>query len=233
MELRDRPSSHLLGGTLGVFLAEALIVPTGLLTAVFLTRRLGPEGYGLFTLAATVVAWIEWSVASVFSRTAVKALGEADDWRPVGATLLRLLLGAGLGAAALLGLLAGPIATLLDEPTLAPYLYVFALGVPLFGLSYAHRLVLIGTGRFYGRALAGASRWTARLLLIVLLVELGLSVQGAVLGTIGATFVELAVSRFYARPSLSGRPAFPARQLLNAAVPLVLLALSVRPPARC
>ena len=40
--------------TLRIFAGEALAIPTGLVTAAFLTRRLGPEGYGLFTLAATV-----------------------------------------------------------------------------------------------------------------------------------------------------------------------------------
>jgi O-antigen/teichoic acid export membrane protein len=46
---------HMLGGTIRVFLAEALLLPTGLLTTAYVTRKLGPEGYGLFVLAATLV----------------------------------------------------------------------------------------------------------------------------------------------------------------------------------
>jgi hypothetical protein len=34
---------HLLDGTVRVFLAEALMLPTGLLTVAVLTRRLGPH----------------------------------------------------------------------------------------------------------------------------------------------------------------------------------------------
>jgi O-antigen/teichoic acid export membrane protein len=45
-------------GTIRVFLGEMLLVPTGLVTAAFLTRKLAPEGYGLFAVAATLVAWI-------------------------------------------------------------------------------------------------------------------------------------------------------------------------------
>jgi hypothetical protein len=44
-----------LDGTIRVFLAEALFLPTGLLTTAFLTCRLGPEGYGLFLLAAPLM----------------------------------------------------------------------------------------------------------------------------------------------------------------------------------
>ena len=50
-----RPTREMLAGTLRVFLADMLILPSGVLTTAYLTRRLGPEGYGLFILAATVV----------------------------------------------------------------------------------------------------------------------------------------------------------------------------------
>ena len=37
-------------------LAESLLIPTGLLTAAYLARRLGPEGYGVFVVVAALVA---------------------------------------------------------------------------------------------------------------------------------------------------------------------------------
>jgi len=49
----------MLDGTIRVFLAEVLFLPSGLLTAAFLNRRLGPEGYGMFTKATTLVAWLD------------------------------------------------------------------------------------------------------------------------------------------------------------------------------
>lgn len=217
-----------LKGTIRVFLAEAMLLPTGLLTAVFLTRWLGPEGYGLFTLAATVVAWIAWSTTSIFSRTTIKFVSEADDWRPVGATVLRQHLAVSSGAALLLWLLAAPIAKLLGEPRLTTYLPLFALEIPLFSLAHAHRGILIGLGGFTQQAIASASRWIARLILIVLLVGLGLSVQGAILGSVGASLVELVINRFHVRPSLFRRSSFPAKQLWGYALPLFLSAISMR-----
>jgi len=49
----------MLDGTIRVFLAEVLFLPSGLLAAASLNRRLGPEGYGRFTKAATLVAWLD------------------------------------------------------------------------------------------------------------------------------------------------------------------------------
>src|SRR5437879_9856711 len=107
------PRRHMVEGTVRVFLGEMLLLPTGLLTAAYLTRKLAPEGYGLFTLAATIVAWIEWSITAIFSRAAFKLIGEADDWRPIGAAVARLQFVLGGFAALALALCASPIAVLL------------------------------------------------------------------------------------------------------------------------
>lgn len=219
---------HMLDGTLWILLAEGLILPTGLISAALLTRRLGAADYGLFTLAVVVVSWIEWSVTSLFSRTTVKFVSEAEDWRPIGSAVLRLYLLACSGAALLLCMLAVPVAKLLNEPVLASYLWLFAIDIPLFGLAYAHRHILIGLGSFRQRAIASAGRWISRLLFIIVFIEAGLSVTGAIMGSIGASFVELAISRWYVRPALFGHSTFPARRLWGYAVPLFLFALSMR-----
>jgi O-antigen/teichoic acid export membrane protein len=222
------PARDTLVGTLRVFLADMMILPTGLLTTAYLTRRLGPEGYGLFILAATLVAWVEWSVAALFSRTTIKFVSEAQDWRPVGAAVVWLHLLTSTGAALLLVLLAGPLAALLHEPHLAGYLRLFSLDIPLFSLAQAHRNILVGIGGFRERALASAGRWISRLLVIVLLVQLGFSVSGAILGSIAASLVELVIGRIYVRPALWRPAGFSVRPLWGYAVPLLLAAVSLR-----
>lgn len=217
-----------LKGTLQTFAGEAVMFPTGLLTAIFLTRSLGPDGYGLFTLASTIIAWIEWSTTSIFSRTTIKFVSEAEDWRPVGTTVLQQYLLVSTSAAFLLCLAAVPIAKLLGEPQLMPYLLLFAPEIILFAVARGHRSILIGLGGFSGQAIAGASRWIARLFFMVVLVTLGFSVPGAILGSVGASLLELIFSRFYVRPSLFCREPFPAKQLWDYALPIFLYALSMR-----
>ncbi|HAJ61469.1 MAG TPA: teichoic acid transporter, partial [Cyanobacteria bacterium UBA8543] len=218
----------MLGGTIKIFLAEALLLPTGIITAAFLTRKFGPEGYGIFTLAATIIAWIGWSLTSIFTRATIKFVGETEDWQAVGTTVLRLHLWVGGGAMLLIWLLADGVAMVLSEEAIAFYLRLFALDIPLFCLAYAHRSILVGVGKFSSRAIATALRWIARLLLILLLVEMGLSISGAILGSVGASLVELAICRFYIRPSLFSPSNFPAAKLWDYGVPLFLFALSMR-----
>ena len=218
----------MLGGTIKIFLAEALLLPTGIITAAFLTRKFGPEGYGIFTLAATIIAWIGWSLTSIFTRATIKFVGETEDWQAVGTTVLRLHLWVGGGAMLLIWLLADGVAMVLHEEAIAFYLRLFALDIPLFCLAYAHRSILVGVGKFSSRAIATALRWIARLLLILLLVEMGLSISGAILGSVGASLVELAICRFYIRPSLFSPSNFPAAKLWDYGVPLFLFALSMR-----
>lgn len=223
----SHPGRHMVDGTFRIFLAEALILPTGLVTFIFLTRRLGPEGYGMYTLAAMLVALIEWGISSTFSRATVKFVSEAANWRSVGTVVVRIYLTVSVGAALILFVLATPIASLLNEPVLVNYLRLFALDIPLFGLAHAKRDVLIGIGGFRKRALMSAGRWLTKLMLIVLLVELGLSVPGAILGSIGASLVELVIGRFYVRLSPFRSSTFPARRLFSYSIPLALFALSI------
>lgn len=218
----------MLDGALRTFLAEALIIPTGILTTVFLARYLNPAGYGVFIIAATLIAWVEWTITSLFSRAAIKVVSEADDWRPAGAAVLRLYLAAGIGSAALICLFAGIISNVFREPTLAGYLRLFALDIPLFTLTQAHRNILIGIGNFKQQALASAVRWISRLLLIVLFLLSGLSITGAILGSIVSSLIALFISHFYDHPSILQRSSYPARKLWSYAVPLFMLGLSLR-----
>jgi hypothetical protein len=127
-----------------------------LITSVFLTTRLGTSGYGAFTLAATIIAWVEWTIASVFARPAIKFIGEAQDWRPVGSAIIRHYLLVSVLATFFVWILAWPIGNILQEPTLPKFLCLFAIDIPIFGLAQAHRNILIGLGSFRRRAVSGA-----------------------------------------------------------------------------
>jgi len=102
------PGRRMVDGTIRGFLAEALLPLTGLITAVFLTRRLGPADYGLFTLAAVVIAWVEGGIVAAFARPTSKFIAEAEDWRPMGATVVQLHLAVSGCVMILLWLLAAP-----------------------------------------------------------------------------------------------------------------------------
>jgi O-antigen/teichoic acid export membrane protein len=215
-------------GIFWVFLGDALILPTGLVTAAFLTRRLGPDGYGLFTLATVLVFWGEYCLASIFSRATIRFVGAARDWRAIGATVGRSHLLAGVLLTLAFIAAAQPVGTLLDEPRLAGFLALAALDIPLFSFCQAHINVLVGLGGFRIRALAPVGRWLGRLFLVLALVGGGLAVPGAIAANIGASAIELAIYRRRLRLPIWRRSDFPARRLFGLAVPLFVFALSVR-----
>jgi O-antigen/teichoic acid export membrane protein len=224
----QQPGRQTLEGTVRIFLAEALILPTGLVTTVILTRELGPEGYGWFTLAASAVGWIEWSISAIFARASYLFLAQAADWRPVAAEILRLRLIVSVAAALVLFALAGPIAGLLREPVLETYLRLFAIDIPIFGAASAHNNILVGIGAFRHRAWPSAARWISRLVLIAVLTGLGFSIEGAIWASIGASLVELIAARCFVKPGLFLRSEFPVGRLWQQALPLTLFALSLR-----
>jgi len=224
MTLKNR----LLSGTLWIALAEALILPTGFLTLTFLTRQLGTDGYGLFALSATIVTWIEWGLNSVFSRTTIKFVSEAENSDEVSTAVLRAQLGSGIVAGLIVMLAAPTIASLLYAPTLTQLLRLFALEIPLVNAAQAHQNILAGEGKFGARAIATAVRWTMRLLFIFAFVSAGFSIYGAILGSLAAMLADIFVCRFYTQPSLWQRSNFPLTQLAGYAVPLFLAAISIR-----
>lgn len=205
-----------------------MIIPTGILTVAFLTRRLGPAGYGMLAISGAFVDWLEWGVAASFTRATVKFVSEAADWRPVASRAVQMQFLASLVAGAALALLSVPISWLMHEPKLGHYLLLYSIDVPVFCLAQAHRDVLVGLGYFRERAWASGWRWIARLGLIVLLVNLGLSIDGAIIGGIVSSLVELAICRWYASPRLFGAPGFPAKELLAYVAPLSLYSIAVK-----
>jgi O-antigen/teichoic acid export membrane protein len=127
-----------------------------------------------------------------------------------------------------LWLCADAIAVALKAPALGKYLRLFAIDIPIFSLAQAHRSILVGIGAFGQRARVTAIRWITRLLFIVVLVHMGLSIEGAIIGSIAASVVELAYCRLCVQPAIFGRINFPVRQLWEYAGPLLLYATSMR-----
>lgn len=216
---------HLLDGAVRIFLTEGLIFPTGLLIAAFLTRRLGPHDYGLYTLTISIILWIAGGVHALFSRATVRCVSEASDWHPVGTTVLRLYGGVSLSAAVVLWLAAPLIASLYAAPVLSMLLRLLALDILLFCLAQAHRGILIGIGGFRQRAWLSATRLVAKSIFVVGFVLCGFGLTGAVLGSLGASLTELIVSRFFVRPRVCAPVAAPVARLWSYVAPLTVTTL--------
>lgn len=234
---RVSPQDRLFSGTMLVMAAEALAFPAGLIATILLTRYLWPADYGALALALAGVAWLEWTVVSLFSRAAWKLTAEADDWRTIAKPVVRVflwtgvLVGVGVFAAADLA------ARTLNVPQLAALLRILAIEIPVFATAHAYRSVLVGRGLHGSRATVSAGRWIVRAILIAAGTVLGFSLNGIAALIVVATGVELALARAGVGSAggavASARPDqatvhVTARQLLTYATPLAVSAISLR-----
>lgn len=221
-------SRRLVSGTVSIFLAEALLLPTGFITAIFLARTLGPADYGRFALVSRVIIWLEWLSVAGFTGSTITYISQAAEWKPVGSTVVRIYASVGLlGSVALWGI-APLLGHLLHDPAIVPFFRLFAIELPLFCLAQAHRNILEGLGRFHARAEIGAAQWIGRLAFIILFVTLGWGVHGAILGTICSVALMFITARGFVQPPVFAPSTFPAKKLWGMAAPLFLAALSQR-----
>jgi O-antigen/teichoic acid export membrane protein len=219
---------RLFSGSLRIFLAEALLLPTGFLTVIYLTRQLSPSGYGLYSLTLLIVTWIGWAVMAIFGQATVKLISDAENWQAVATSLLRFNLIISSLATSLLCLGANSLANLFDTPSLSFYLTIAAFDIPLFTLARLHQNILIGTEGAKERATIAASYWLSRFILIVIFVYSGWGVTGAILGSLGASLISLGVSRCYIAPSVFSPASLPAQQLWHYVLPLFLSTICLR-----
>jgi O-antigen/teichoic acid export membrane protein len=214
-------------GTLFITAADALALPASLIAVIYLTRRLGPELFGVFILAYSVLIWTEFTITSFFARATIRAISDSADAVPVAGALMRWHSAAGIAGGAALWIAAAPIAVLMKEPAVAPALRLFAVEVPLFVIASGFRNIQIGLGRYGRRAAASAARILSRLVLLFVLVEGGLSIDGAILSGIGASAIEIVVAWRGIRAPLASR--WPvARELWSVGVPTFLFSIAAR-----
>ncbi len=225
---RDDNINHTISGTVQGFLAGLISLPTGVVTAGFLSRNLGPENYGLLTVAASIVLTVEVIVTVGFCRTAVKFVSESDDWEKSASAILHTQFIVSLVAAAGLFVAAPFFASMLNAEALTFYLRLFSLDIPFFALSNVHQSILVGRGRYGNRAFLIGGYWIMRMVFVIVLVGAGLSVSGAIIAGISASATVLIGARCLIQsPFLRRQPAFPVARIWNYAIPLFVYIIGI------
>ncbi len=177
--MRERP--HNIARNAALALTGQLV--TAAVTAgltLYLARALGPDEFGVFSLAlaiaSTLVLVSDFGVSQSAARFAAEHREQPDQVAEVLASALRLKLWLAGGVCVALALLAGPIADAYDQPTLAWALR--AMAVALYGQN------LMG---LYGGAFVALARvdLDLRIVLVKSLVEAAATIA-LVLATAGA-----------------------------------------------
>jgi O-antigen/teichoic acid export membrane protein len=141
------------------FLGQAVPLALGLLTIPFVVRGLGPERFGLLSLAWALIGYFTMfdlglGRAATKRVSEVLASGQESAVPPIVWSAVVAQAGLGVAGALLLGVLAGPLvdhvlkmpAALVDEARVG--LYILAVSVPVFLVMGSLRGVLEAAQRF-------------------------------------------------------------------------------------
>lgn len=193
----------------------------GLAIHVYLARALLPDLYGVLAVVTSVISWWEWSgIALLAGATTHFVARAADNWKQVAGTAVQTALITSLLLAAGSILAAPAIAGALGDPRLTGYLWLFTIDLAAYPLFHVFAQVSRGRRRYGRWAGALIIYWVAKAGLMCGLVALGLSVKGAIMGSIGASAVGLIFAWWWSGVGLP-RAGFPVRTLLLFGLPMM------------
>lgn len=178
---------------------NALVPLTGFIISVYLIRVLGPQQYGLYALLSVIIIWTDTVIMALATPVTIKLIADIKLFKQAGALAFQIHFFLGLCLSLFLVFVAPLIATFLRVEAITPLLRLFSIEVFLFCLSHVHYASLTGLELYHRRAMVRAVRWITRMVLIILLVEAGWAIWGAIVGNIGAVLLELISGRLSIR----------------------------------
>jgi len=151
----------------------------GMAAFVYLSRRLGANDYGLYSVAFTLSLWCALPISLLVGGATIPMVAGHEQGRRFANTVLFCALVSGIGIGLLTFACAPWFAALLSSPGLVSPVRIMALDVPLTTIGGVYLLILTGQGRFTACAMAVAIYWVVRTGSAFLLVEQGWGLAGA------------------------------------------------------
>ena len=216
---RPQSTSH---GVIAVTLASATFMASGYLVNVWLGRLLGPEDYGRFGVAISLLTILNVVQAAVPQAVARATAKDPDSANGILRRGVELQLGTALVLMVCLGLGAWPLAELIGDPELVGPLVLCALVLPPYGLLTL--LIAFHSGRrYYTRQAVTQATYAVTKAAGAVGLAYAFKLPGALVGYLVAACVSLIVGwhRLWApRSSIS------SGQLVRFAGPLSVYALA-------
>ena len=174
-------SRQLFVGAGAQVLSRGIMLVVGFGLFLYLSRSLGPEGYGLYSVAFSVNNWVFLIVDAVMVSSLIPMLAGNPRGRDYVRTSMRLSVLVGSGLAGLGWCIAPLVASLLQSPGLVGPLRCVVFAIPLQLLSHSCSASLVGEGKFVDSASSYSLMWITRLAVAWCLVEAGWGPMGAAL----------------------------------------------------
>jgi O-antigen/teichoic acid export membrane protein len=207
-------------GVEGAFLAAS-----GYLGMLLLAWTLGPEGFGLYGVIITLLAWLERTTMLGVPSAVTKLVAEGEEAAAPTSMLISVMLIAAVVTA--IWVLAPTMARLLQAPGQEQLFRLAALDVPFYGMYLLYRGVAMGGRKFTVVFWSGVILGSARLLALAWILLAGHAISGALIAYIAGSvlaFLFLAIRLPFTPTSFDSDL---ARSVVVIAVPLAIANLGL------
>ena len=202
-EARKRPS--LTSGATIMTASRFVAVGLSYLLNVFLARHLSVPAFGLLGVVITVLMWLELVVAEGLPLWIVRVVDPDAKGPIVRGRYVAAQLGVAFLLAGALALAAPLLATVFAQTgTLAPF-RLAAIDIPIFALYNLALAALLGSQSYTFEGLSTGGYALTKLVATVAFVLAGMSVIGAVLGSVTASVGGLAITLVLVAVRFRGR----------------------------
>ncbi len=205
-------------------LSTIIFVIVGYIINIWLGRRLGPEAYGIYGVVITLLTTINLFQTSGLPQATSKFIASNEDKEnEILKSSLTLQIISTLIITVLYILLAKPIALLLNDLSLVPYLQLSSLIFPFYGLFALYSGFYNGMHQFKRQAIINIAYSIAKLISVISFAYL-FKLSGAIAGFIAAPIVALLFG--FKLPKKSDLH-YSFKKLIMFSIPLILFAFFI------
>ena len=212
-------------GTIYLTISQVVFVITSFFLHPYLGRKLGPELYGIFGVISALIMINELTLMKGVYETISKFVAEREG---VAKTIIRgtlkILTIGSLIVGGICYIFAEQIASLMNDPELTSYIKLFAITIPLTGISTVFLGVLNGLRQFGRQAFISIIFSVVRFISVIILVFLGFSIKGVIIGLIISDLFRLIMAKGLCKP-LGTVDDFDSKKMFSFALQLMIIAL--------
>jgi len=209
-------------GTIYLTLASFVFVGTGYIINIFLGRFLGPSLYGVYGIIISLITAINLTQTAGLPQAVSKYIAEDETKADmVLKSGLIIQVWSTLLVSVIFFLLAEPIAKLLKDISLVPYLQISAFVFPLYGIYSLYLNFYNGLHYFKKQALLGIIYALIKLLSVLVLAYI-FHIYGVIIGFIIAPLLAMLYGLHIPSKKLNG---FPIKKIVIFSLPLIGVAI--------
>lgn len=185
-------TKHTAIGNVYALSSRVILLVCGFFIHIFLARSLGPELYGLYGLIMSILIWVELSVLVGIPSAYKKAVSENIEIIPsIFHSIKILFIPYCIGVFIAFSLISPLLSQILHDERLRLLLLISGIDIPFYGMFAVANSILNGYRAFFQESLSNSLYPIFKIFFVLVLVELGFELPGALVGNILASIAGL------------------------------------------